>query len=82
MLYFHIIDVSEEIDINKTSASKDCEFSSVCNRCQDILKISINLSDIAIPFITQTKGLNYLYDFAKQNMNLIPFLFLIYHLQF
>ena len=48
----------------------------------DILKISVYLSDIAIPFITQTKGLNYLYDFAKQNMNLIAFLLLIYFLLF
>ena len=25
MLYFHRIDASEEIDINKTSASKECD---------------------------------------------------------
>ena len=27
MLYFHRVDVSEEIDVNKTSASKKCDMS-------------------------------------------------------
>ena len=62
MLYFDKIDVSEGIDINKTSVSKECDnchywyflnFSfkfqpNVCNRCHDLLMISMNLSDIAI----------------------------------
>ena len=62
MLYYDRIDVSEEIDVNKTCASKDCDvchywyflnFSSkfqpnVCNRCHDLLLMSVNLSNIAI----------------------------------
>ena len=62
MLYFNRIDVSEGIDINKTSTSKECgichywyflDFSfkfqpNVCNRRHDLLMISMNLSDIAI----------------------------------
>ena len=61
-LYFDRIDVSEEIDINKTSASKECDIChywyflnkglkfqpNVCNRCHDLLMMSMNLSDIAI----------------------------------
>ena len=56
------IDVSEGIDVNKTSASKKCNvchywyflnFSfkfqpNVCNRCYGLLKMSGKLSDIAI----------------------------------
>ena len=38
MLYFDRIDVSEGIDVNKTSASKECH---------DLLMASMNLSDIA-----------------------------------
>ena len=62
MLYFDRIDVSEGIDVNKTSASRGCDichywyflnFSfmfqpNVCKRCHDLLMMSMNLSDIAI----------------------------------
>ena len=58
MLYFDRIDVSEVIDVNKTSASKKyniCHYwyflnfsfkfqTNVCNRCQDLLMISITLA--------------------------------------
>ena len=51
MLYFDRIDVSEGIDVNKTSASKECDIChswyflyysfkfqrNVCNRCHDLL---------------------------------------------
>ena len=61
MLYYDRIDISEGIDVNKTSASKECDachywyflnFSfkfqpNVCNRCHDLL-MSVNLSNIAI----------------------------------
>ena len=62
MLYYDRIDVSERIDANKTSASKECDicyywyflnFSftfqpNIGNRCHNLLMMSINLSDIAI----------------------------------
>ena len=62
MLYSDRIDVSEGTDVNKTSASKECDISyswyfldkgfkfqpNVCNRCHDLLMMSMNLSDIAI----------------------------------
>ena len=62
MLYYQRFDVSEGIDVNKTSASKECDIchywyflnysfnlqSNVCNRCHDLLMMSINLNDIAI----------------------------------
>ena len=61
MLYFDRIDVSERIDGFKTSASKECDIchylyflnfsfkfqSNVCNRCHNLLMMSMNLSDIA-----------------------------------
>ena len=57
MLYFDRIDVSERIGINKTSASKECDIyhywyflnkcfkfqPNVCNRCHDLLMMSVNL---------------------------------------
>ena len=61
MLRHQKINVSEGIDVNKTSASKECELchywffkdigfkfqEHVCNKCHDLLKIAY-LKDIAI----------------------------------
>ena len=62
ILYFDSIDISERIDVNKTTASKECDIchywyflsisfkfqANVYNRCHVLLMMSINLSDIAI----------------------------------
>ena len=62
MTHYDRIDVSEEVDVSKISASKDrdvCHYwyflnynlkfkPNVCNRCHDLLMTSINLSNIAI----------------------------------
>ena len=62
MIYYDIIDVSEGININKTSQSKECGIChywyffnkvfklrpNVCNICHDLLMMSMNLSDIVI----------------------------------
>ena len=61
MLYYDRIDVSEEIDINKTSALRErdichyCYFVNkefkfqlyVCSKCHDLLMMFMNLSNIA-----------------------------------
>ena len=62
MLYFDKIVVSEGTDINKASASEECDICHygyfigtwfkfqryICNGCYNVLMISIDLSDIAI----------------------------------
>ena len=62
MLYFDRTGVSEGTDVNKASGSKNCDAcqywlflnyslkfqSSFCNRCYDLLMISMNLGHIAI----------------------------------
>ena len=62
MLSYDRIDVSEGVDINKTSASKECDIyhcwyffnkgfkfqTYVCNRCHDLSRMSIDLNDIII----------------------------------
>ena len=69
MLYFHGTDFSEETDVDKESASKECDIChyfyflhkcfkfqpDVCNKCHDLL-ISMKLSNIAILNI---KGYDY-----------------------
>ena len=65
MLYHDRLDVSEGIDAKETNASKQCDIflnysfkfqPNVCNRCHDLLMMSINLSDIAV---LNVKGSNY-----------------------
>ena len=62
MLCYDRSNVSEGIDVNKTSASKECDIChywcflnysfkfqpNVYNRCHVLLVMSINLSDIAV----------------------------------
>ena len=62
MLRYKKIDVSEGIDVNKTSASKECELchywffkdvgfkfeEHVCNGCHDLLTIAHSLKNIVI----------------------------------
>ena len=62
MLQYQKINVSEGIDVNKTSASKECGLchywffkdigfkfeEHVCNKCHDLLTIAYSLKDIAI----------------------------------
>ena len=62
MLQYGRIDVSEGIDVNKTSSSKECELchywffkdvgfkceEHVCNRCHDLLTMAYSLENIAI----------------------------------
>ena len=62
MLRYQKIDVSEGINVNKTSASKECELCHywffkdigfkfeeyVCNKFHDLLTIAYSLKDIAI----------------------------------
>ena len=62
MLQYLEIDVSEEIDVNKTSTSEECELGHycffkdigfkfekhVCNGCHDLLTMAYSLKNIAI----------------------------------
>ena len=57
--------VSERVDVNKTSASKECELchywlfknigfkfeEHVCNKCHDLLTIAYSLKDIAKKYL-------------------------------
>ena len=62
MLQYEKIDVSEGIDVNKTSASKECELchywffkdvgfkfeEHVCNKCHDLWTMAYSLKNIVI----------------------------------
>ena len=62
MIYYDRIDVSEGLNVNKTSPQKKCDVfhyryfinlsfkfqPNACNRCHGLLMMPVNLSDIAI----------------------------------
>ena len=62
MLEYDRIDISEEIDINKTNASKECDIchywnfldknfnyeTYLCNGCHDLIQKAMNFNDAAI----------------------------------
>ena len=88
MLRYQKIDVSEGIDINKTSASKECELchywffknigfkfeEHVCNKCHDLLTIAYSLKFIAIlpKFLCNSKHV------IKQSYDAISLSFFIF----
>ena len=70
MMQYERIDVSERIDLNKTSASEECMICNywyfldigykyepnVCNKCHDISVMAYELENIAI---LNVKGVDY-----------------------
>ena len=62
MIYYDRIYISEETDVNMTSKSKECDICqywyflsegfkfqpNVCNRCHDLLMMSMSLGDTAV----------------------------------
>ena len=80
MMQYNKIDISERIDVNKTSASKKCglchywlfkdigfEFEEhVCNECHDLLTVTNSLKDIAI---LSTKGATFRWILMGINKN-------------
>ena len=80
MLYYGRIDASEGIDFNKTNESKECDVChywcflnysfkfqpNACNRCHDLLMMSLSLSNITI---LNTKGSDYHYIISLISKN-------------
>ena len=81
MLYFDRVDVSERIDVNKISASKECDvchywyflnFSftfqpNVWNRCHGLLMMSVNLSDNAVLNINGSDDRHWIISLNSKN---------------
>ena len=80
MLEYDRIDISEGIDTNKTSASKECNICHywyflnknfnyepyLCNGCHELMQKAMNFNDIAIVSI---KGSDYRIHFWYMNKN-------------
>ena len=80
MLEYDRIDISEGIDINKTSKSKECDICHywyfldknfnyekyLCNGCHDLMQKAMNFNDVAIASI---KGSDYRIYFCYMSKN-------------
>ena len=80
MLRYQKIHTSEGIDVNETSASKECELchywffkdigfkfeEHVCNKCHDLLTMTHSLKDIAI---LSAKGTTFSKNEALKGLN-------------
>ena len=80
MLEYDRIDISEEIDINKTNASKECDIFHyryfldknfnyepyLCNGCHDLMRKAMIFNDVAIVSI---KGSDYRIHFWYMSKN-------------
>ena len=65
MLEYDRIDISEGIDVNKTSASKECDIChywyfknigfryepNLCNGCHDLMQKAVSFNDVAIVYV-------------------------------
>ena len=65
MLEYDRIDISEEIDVNKTNASKECDICHywyfkdigfkykpyLCNGCHDLMQKATSFNDVAIIYV-------------------------------
>ena len=79
MLQYEKIDISEGININKTSALKECELchywffkdvgfkfeEHVCNECHDLLTMAYSLENIAILSAKGAKFRCILWDISR-----------------
>ena len=65
MLEYERIDISEEIDVNKTNLSKECDICHywyfkdigfkyephLCNGCHDLMQKAMNFDNVAVVYI-------------------------------
>ena len=68
MLEYDRIDISEGIDVNKTSASKECDIchfwyfkdigfkyeSYLCNGCHGLMQKAMSFNDVAIVYVKES----------------------------
>ena len=77
MLEYDRIDISEGIDVNKTSVSNECDichywylkyigFTYLCNGCHDLMQKAMSFNNVAIAYV---KGSAYRIHFWYMSKN-------------
>ena len=81
MLEYDRIDISEGIDVNKTSASKECDICHywyfeeigfkyepyLCNSCHDLMQKAISFDDVAIVYVKESAYKIHFWHMSKNN---------------
>ena len=81
MLEYDRIDISEENDVNKTSATKDCDICNywyfkdngfkydpyLCHGCHDLTQKAMSFNDIAIIYVKESAYRIHFWYMSKDN---------------
>ena len=81
MLEYDRIDSSEEIDVNKTSLSKECDICCywyfkdigfryepyLCNGCHDLMQKALSFNDVAIVYVKESVYRIHFWYMSKDN---------------
>ena len=81
MLEYDRIDISEGIDVNKTSASKECDICHywyfeeigfkyepyLCNSCHDLMQKAMSFDDVAIVYVKESAYKIHFWHMSKNN---------------
>ena len=81
MLEYDRIDISEGIDVNKTSASKECDICHywyfeeigfkyepyLCNSCHDLVQKAMSFDDVAIVYVKESAYKIHFWHMSKNN---------------
>ena len=81
MLECDRIDISEGIDVNKTSASKECDICHywyfkdigfkyepyLCNSCHDLMQKAMSFNDVAIIYVKESAYRIYFWHMSKDD---------------
>ena len=91
MLEYDRIDISEGIDVNKTSASKECDICHywyfkdiffkyepyLCNSCHDLMEKAMSFNDVAIVYVNAISIMKHS-NLVDKNVFFYNFFFTIY----
>ena len=92
MLEYDRIDISEEIDINKTNASNECDISYywyfvdkdfkyelyLCNGCHDLIQKAMNFNDVAIVSVKRSDAIDIMKSSNLNEKSRLLYIFSLY----
>ena len=92
MLEYDRIDISEEIDINKTNASNECDICYywyfvdkdfkyelyLCNGCHDLIQKAMNFNDVAIVSVKRSDAIDVMKSSNLNEKSRLLYIFSLY----
>ena len=92
MLEYDRIDISEEIDINKTNASNECDICYywyfvdkdfkyelyLCNGCHDLIQKAMNFNDVAIVSVKRSDAIDIMKSTNLNEKSRLLYIFSLY----